>query len=95
MQKWEYLSLFLHADTEKHYESLGKRFPGQTLAPHSPRALVPELNLLGEEGWELVSIEPVAASEPGDLLIHNAGSGPESGRAWSYTYLCVFKRPKA
>ena len=94
MQKWEYLSLFLHADTSRHLEALTRRFPGQTLAAHSPRALVPELNLLGEEGWELISMEPVAASDQGELLIHNAGSGPESGRAWSNTYLCVFKRPK-
>jgi len=49
---------------------------------------MPELNKLGEEGWELVHMEPVAkVGNKGDVLI-----GPNY--RWSNIYFCVFKRRK-
>lgn len=97
MQKWEYLTVFFHAVAEDQLEQLKKRFPSEKkFLPFSPRALSPQLEKYGEEGWELVSIEPVYMGERGDILMF-----PQFGaiqrmahEPWTHTYFCAFKRPK-
>ena len=51
MQKWEYLTVFLHAETEGQLQELKQRFPSEkNFALYTPRALMPQLDKLGEEG---------------------------------------------
>lgn len=89
-QKWEYLSQLMNAQADKHQEYLSGRFPGVKIAKYSPLALVAELNELGEQGWELVHMEPVAGSgRNADIYFLGGQSGSHSN-----VYFCVFKRPK-
>lgn len=92
MRKWEYLTLYLQADAKAQLEELRKRFPQEHgFANFSPRALIPELDKLGDEGWELVSASPVEPGSNDD--IHLFAYGTYKG-TWTHTYLCIFKRPK-
>jgi hypothetical protein len=50
------------------------------------------LDYYGQQGWELVSIQPVIPGEQGEILITDQRSGWSGG--WTFTYHCVFKRPK-
>ena len=92
MDKWEYLTTCLEARIEnKEQREWGRaRFPRLKRPPRfTPESLIPELNRLGEEGWELIHMEPVAkVGGKGDVLVH----GP--GFRWSNRYFCVFKRLK-
>ncbi|MBM3127471.1 MAG: hypothetical protein FJ009_02410 [Chloroflexi bacterium] len=97
MQKWEYLTMFLHADTKTQLEELKRRFPTEkTFVQFSPRSLIPSLDKLGEEGWELISMQPVYTGERGDLLLFQqyATLPAVQHNPWTHTYLCTFKRPK-
>ena len=89
MIHWEYLTLFLEAKVHKgDDEMLSKRFNKKKLPKNTPERLIPELDQLGESGWELVHMEPVAeVGGNGDVLFHGAPR-------WSSNYFCVFKRPK-
>ena len=51
--------------------------------------MIPQLNALGEQGWELLHMQPVWAGDKRDLMITDT-SGM---RTWTSTYFCVFKRP--
>lgn len=51
----------------------------------------PQLVALGDQGWELVHIQPVHKGDNADMLIEDAGTGT---RAWSNAYFCMFKRAK-
>ncbi|MBZ0303344.1 MAG: hypothetical protein K8J31_26615 [Anaerolineae bacterium] len=90
MTQWEYLTLFLEAKVHKgDDERISRRFNPKKLAKNAPERLIPELDQLGETGWELIHMEPVAkVGGKGDVLFHGAPR-------WSSTYFCVFKRPKA
>jgi hypothetical protein len=92
MEQWEYLPTFLEANAKSKdkREYLKKRMPDVKKPPrYTPEAMMPELNRLGEEGWELIHMEPVSAvGRKGDVLFDN-------GRQWSNVYFCVFKRRKA
>ncbi|MBZ0282002.1 MAG: hypothetical protein K8L97_14785 [Anaerolineae bacterium] len=92
MAKWEYLTKFVTADAKsqgakeflKQYRPNWKNPP-----PYTPEAMMPELDTLGDQGWELVHMEPVArVGKKGDVFFQGAGS------EWSNTYFCVFKRQK-
>jgi hypothetical protein len=53
--------------------------------------MAPILNKLGEDGWELVHMEPVSAvGSNGDVGFQHGGSA--SFTTWSNVYFCVFKR---
>lgn len=84
MQHWEYLTLFVDANPVK--AKLPKQ-PGWAI--FAPEYLKPQLDALGAEGWELISIHPVEVGQNGDTLI--PGSGRETH--WAHEYVCVFKRP--
>ncbi len=88
-EKWEYLTTFLEAKTSKDTKTYIKNNFDKKAKKHSPESMIPELNKLGEDGWELVSMEPVAqVGGKEDILI----SGED--RKWSHAFFCVFKRRK-
>ena len=92
MERWEYLTKFIKADVKnagvkeffKSYRPDWKNPP-----PYTPETMMPELDNLGDQGWELVHIEPVAkVGGKGDVLVNGDSS------IWSNTYFCVLKRRK-
>lgn len=89
MEQWEYLPTFIKADArdKSMQEFLKAQIPNLEKPPkYMAEAMMPELNRLGEQGWELVHMEPVAGvGKKGDVLF-------EGGTEWSNTYFCVFKR---
>jgi hypothetical protein len=92
MEKWEYLTTYLYADIEKKgaREFIRQRWPNWTKPPKfAPPAMIPELNTFGEEGWELVYMQPVAGiGDNGDVYF------PGESYRYSNAYFCVFKRQK-
>ena len=91
MERWEYLTRFIKADVKntgvadffKSYRPNWKNPPQYT-----PETMMPELDDLGNQGWELVHMEPVAkVGKKGDVLFTGSGE-------WSNTYFCVLKRRK-
>jgi hypothetical protein len=91
MQRWEYLTMFVEADTQKLDAGniYGELVDAQNLPRHSPLTMIPELNRLGEKGWELVHMEPVHIGSNHDVLVQEGGGS----RRWATNYFCVFKRP--
>jgi hypothetical protein len=83
-QEWEYLTIFLEADAdanreyvERHQGARRSRQPAGPsaveVAKFAPEALIPDLNRLGADGWELVHMEPVAVGKNDDVMIHYGG----------------------
>ncbi len=91
MPQWEYLTLHLQAEAKSQLEELRKLFPDRdSFYDYSPMALIPQLDELGEEGWELISIQPVFPGEQGNVMVNAAGPAEHYG--WTHTYFCAFKR---
>jgi hypothetical protein len=86
-EAWEYKVVVLEADAEKQASYLQAHYPGVRYAMYSPQALVPLLNALGKEGWELASAEAVSMGANGDI-----GMTDGSRERWTNRYLCFFKR---
>jgi len=93
MEQWEYWTGFLWANIETKgvIEYVKNRWPNWFPAKYAPQTMIPELDGLGEKGWELVHMEPV----PGVGNNYEVRFQSEtSGYVWSNTYFCVFKRRK-
>jgi hypothetical protein len=92
-EKWEYWTGFLEADVNDPgaKEYLQNQWEMTNPPKYTPFALMPELNRMGESGWEIIHIEPVHAGKNADILVHVSG---ETSRMWSHTYFCVAKRRK-
>ena len=90
MQRWEYQTELLEADAQAQDVFLQRRWPNKKAGKKSPRALIPLLNERGQDGWELVAIQPVVSGANADILVHSTGPAVTN---WSATYLCTFKRP--
>ncbi len=87
MEKWEYYTTFIEANVnEQKWEHQAMIPPGDH-PKYSPYAAMPELNRLGEKGWELVQMTPVIVGKNHDILVH-----PNNMTYWGNTYFCVFKR---
>ena len=73
---------------------LDNTFPNWQKPPKfTPETMVPQLNRMGENGWELMHMEPIAAvGNNADVGFSRGGQAP--GYAWSNVYFCVFKRKK-
>ncbi len=87
--QWEYLTQFVFAsiDSQGVKEFFKGIFPpGYKPPKYSPQAMIPELNSLGEEGWELVHMQPVAVGDKLDVRFNGEIT------VWSNAYFCVFKR---
>jgi hypothetical protein len=91
--KWQYMTLFVKAESQHVMDFLQEKWDWKSGVPrNTPESLIPRLDALGEDGWELIHMQPVYVGDNADVLIQDAGSG---SRSWSSTYFCVFKRPKA
>lgn len=90
MQQWEYLTKFIEADVQNVAENVAysELVETENLPRYSPLAMIPELNRLGEKGWELVHMQPVVIGKKHDVLLWESGMG-----RWAINYFCVFKRP--
>ncbi len=92
-QKWQYMTVFLKAEAEHVMDFLQEKWDWKNGIPrNTPESLIPRLDALGEEGWELIHMQPVMVGSNADVLVEDAGSGT---RSWTSSYFCVFKRPKA
>jgi hypothetical protein len=90
-QRWEYLTLFVQADARREAAFLEQfRDWKEGIPAYTPEAMIPQLNALGEQGWELVHMEPAIVGNKRDVLVVNSGS---TNRSWTSHYFCVFKRP--
>ncbi len=91
VMQWEYQTIFVQAEARLEEAFLQELRDWKEGIPlHTPEAMIPRLNSYGEQGWELVHMQPVGIGSKGDILMQD-GSG---SRFWSYTYFCVFKRPR-
>ncbi len=92
MEQWEYLPIHIEAqaNTKEMKEFLKRQMPDVKKFPrYMPQAMMPELNELGAQGWELVHMEPIArVGNKADVYFNGADS------KWSNVYFCVFKRKK-
>lgn len=55
-ERWEYTILMLAADSSKQQAFFDQYAPGQRVRPYDYRALIPQLDALGADGWELVTL---------------------------------------
>jgi hypothetical protein len=81
LERWEHLVITL--------EAIGTWGQGEDLKYH-PQALVHQLDAYGQQGWELVSAQPVVLGPQGDVTYVDESME----RRWTHTYLCFFKRRK-
>ncbi len=92
--RWEYFTTVVEANTASRETRsfLKARFPGRRRMPRfAPESLMLALDKFGQEGWELVHMEPVArVGSKGDILFPGSGAP-----RWSRAYFCVFKRPQS
>jgi hypothetical protein len=87
-QRWEYLTDFLKADAVREEEFLRQyRDWKEGIPPYAVEALMPRLNALGDQGWELTHMQPVFVGGKEDVLAHDPST------RWTNSYFCVFKRP--
>ena len=86
MAQWEYLTIFVEARaTDKQIKQFIAENFDKKPRKHSPESMIPELNKLGQEGWEMIHIQPLArVGNKEDIQFDNHN--------WSSTYFCVFKR---
>jgi len=90
-QMWEYLTRFIAAEAEREEDFLLENYDWKSGIPrNTPESMIPQLNALGEQGWELVHMQPVIVGSNRDVLVHG-----DNTRQWTSTYFCVFKRPRA
>ena len=91
--RWEYLTRFMWANSENEgaMEYYFDAYPGSKPKKYSPETMSPELDELGNRGWELVHMQPI-----GDVgKNHDVGFiAGEAFSRWSNSYFCVFKRKK-
>ncbi len=88
-EQWEYHTRFVEANATAQNDYLSQKYPGQKMPKFAVEAVLPELNQFGEQGWELIYMEPLNVGNHGDV-----GIGNSSVTVWTHTYFCVFKRRK-
>ncbi len=89
MEQWEYLTELLYANLESQgvKEFMQKSFPDWKKPPkYTPETLIPRLDRLGRQGWELVHMQPIAVVDD-DLILHPGEYGQKS-----CVYFAVFNR---
>ncbi len=91
-QKWEYLSVFVAAEAEPVMDYLEEIKSWKNGVPrNTPESMMPRLDAYGQEGWELVHMQPVLVGKNADVLATDSGRGTAG---WTNNYFCVFKRPE-
>lgn len=87
--QWEYYTTLMKAEAQYELQFLETlRDWKEGIPQFTPEALIPRLNAMGEDGWELVQMQPVVVGTKADVMITAAGT-------WTNTYFCVFKREKS
>lgn len=87
--QWEYLTLFVEADSKREEDFLLQHWDWKEgIPPYAPQAMMPQLDSLGAQGWELVHMQPVGIGSKEDVLVFDSSGG----RTWTSKYFCVFKR---
>ncbi len=89
LEKWEYMTTMVCANTRNEGvgEFMHKRWPQWTNVPQfAAETMVPQLNKYGDQGWELIHMQPVMLGQNDDVNFDR------SGRIFSNWYFCVFKR---
>ena len=91
-QKWEYLSVFVEAEAEPVMDYLEEIKSWKNGVPrNTPESMIPRLDSYGQDGWELVHMQPVIVGKNADVL---AGGDSSGMNTWTSSYFCVFKRPE-
>jgi hypothetical protein len=91
-QKWEYLTVFVRAESAPVQDFLEERWDWKSGIPrNTPESMIPRMDAYGDDGWELVHMQPVVVGNNADVLAVDSGRGVGS---WTSTYFCVFKRPE-
>jgi hypothetical protein len=80
----EYINAYAHDSQTKDF--LATYYPGTKFSKYAAEGTLPILNEVGEQGWELVHMQPVWVHKDGSVT-----SVPQDG---TNTYFCVFKRLK-
>jgi hypothetical protein len=76
MERWDYWTGFFHASIENKgaRELIRQRWQDWNPPKFAPQTLIPDLNAFGEQGWELVHMEPVAGvGNNGDTCFNHQG----------------------
>jgi hypothetical protein len=90
-QKWEYMSVFVKAESAPVMDFLQEGWDWKSGVPrNTPESMIPRMDALGEQGWELVHMQPVFVGNNADVLVLYNGT---TANGWTSTYFCVFKRP--
>jgi hypothetical protein len=90
--QWEYYVEYIEAWTKSAEEFVRQFFPTDEHIPsRAVQSIVPRLNKLGEQGWELVHMQPVVVGKEGEIIFWG-----DQYRfvVDSSVYLCAFKRIK-
>jgi len=88
MEQWEYITRFVQAEAKKkETKNFIKDNFDKKARRHSPESMIPELNEMGEEGWEIIHMEPVPRVGGKENIRFDSGN-------WSNTYFVVAKRRK-
>ena len=88
MEHWEHLVVTLEADAKKEADFLRSTWPAQRFPKYTPESLIPQLDALGRQGWELVAAQPVILGDDGDVTYAPVFAYGQ----WTHKYLCFFKR---
>ena len=90
-EQWEYMTEFIWASHESQdvKEFMKARWPNFKPDKYSPETMIRALNIRGEAGWELVSMQPVFVGSNGDVVLPSAGG---STNYYTHIYFCAFKR---
>ena len=88
MERWEYDVVTLEADARNAEAFLRSKWPEQRFPQFASESLIPQLDDLGRQGWELVSAQPVTLGKNGDAT-YFPGMVAEQ---FTHTYLCFLKR---
>jgi hypothetical protein len=81
--------MYANVENENALDHFLIQWPGEKPRKYEPETMIPELNALGKQGWELVHMQPIGA------VGKNRDVGFVAGEAmprWSNSYFCVFKR---
>ena len=84
-ENWEYLTVILESNVDVAPVPMRDDIPLQEHPKYSHYTLIPQLNRYGDDGWELVTMEPVTVGKNGDVIPPVAG-------AYGRHYFCAFKR---
>ncbi|HEX6779553.1 MAG TPA: hypothetical protein VF099_15195 [Ktedonobacterales bacterium] len=88
VKRWEHLIVRLSSATAPHQQFLSQHLPSLVYSYAAPEALIPQLDYYGDQGWELVAIQPVMISQNGEATVAGGGHLPIK----TSDYLCTFKR---